>query len=545
MRPTNTKIDATLARYLLGDLSPDQADEKSIVDESYMERLNLTESALICDFICGGLSDDDRERLERRFLRLKEKARKVELAQFLYYKAHRPASFDDEDPAFEYLLSDHSEGERPELEERAQSDENFKARLDYAEYELIFAYLRGGLPSSGRERFERYFLRAEAPNHAERIEKLRFTEIFCAYARRHGIGEFSRGSRLYRIRRWLAEPFSVSMSRPAWQPLVAVSVIGLGALIWAVFSYQSPITKGLNALQAAYAQERPVEARLTGFDYAAYRVDRAGNIVASDRRKRDKAFGLIIGLADEGGTPAAYHALGKIYLTDKNFNEAVKYLDLALRQNAGDVKLRNDLAVALMEREKAKNPGQSTGEDMALALEHLHRAIELDGSLLEARFNLALCHQYLMLWRTAEEDWKRYLEKDSSSLWAEEARKNFEKVTERIKKGGEDREKARRDFLEAYRRGDVEQAWLAYKRGRQSATGSFITESLLDNYLSLALSGRSAEAGESLSALSFIGDLEAERVEDRFSYDLSMFYRGRRRNNRAKFPPPVKALREE
>ena len=93
MWPTNTKIDATLARYLLSDLSPKQAgaiDEKSLADESYIERLNLTESALICDFICGGLSDDDRERLERRFLRSKEKARKIELAQFLYYQAHHP-----------------------------------------------------------------------------------------------------------------------------------------------------------------------------------------------------------------------------------------------------------------------------------------------------------------------------------------------------------------------------------------------------------------------------------------------------------------------
>jgi hypothetical protein len=238
MRPTNTKIDVTLARYLLSDLSPKNAsviDEKLLADESYIERLNLTESALICDFICGGLSDDDRERLERRFLRSKEKARKIEIAQFLYYKAHWPAAFDDEDPVLEYLLGDHSEGERPELVERAQSDEDFKARLDYAEYELILAYIRGGISSTGRERFERYFLRAESPDYIQRIGKFRFTKIFCAYARWHGIGEFSHASLLHRVRRWLAEPVSISMSRPAWQPVVAVSVVGLGALIWALF----------------------------------------------------------------------------------------------------------------------------------------------------------------------------------------------------------------------------------------------------------------------------------------------------------------------
>ena len=528
MRPTSTKIDATLARYLLSDLSPKQAgaiDEKSLADESYIERLNLTESALICDFICGGLSDDDRERLERRFLRSKEKARKIELAQFLYYQAHHPAALDDEDPAFEYLLGDHSKGEWLELEEKARNDEDFQARLDYAEYELILAYLRGGLSSTERERFERYFLRAESPDYIQRIGKLRFTEIFCSYARWHGIGEFSCASRLHRLRRWLAEPFSVSMPRPAWQLLVGVSVVGLGALIWVLFFYQSPITKGLNALQAAYAQERPVEARLTGFVYAAYRAVQNESVIASDRRKRDEAFGLIISRANEEETPAAYHALGKLYLTDKDFNEAVKCFESALESNASDAKLRNDLAVALMEREKekAKNPGQSTGEDAALALEHLHRAIELDSSLLEAHFNLALCHQYQTLWRTAEEDWKRYLEKDSSSPWAEEARGNLAKITEKIKLAGGNRENVFRDFMSAYQSRDAESAWGAYTRSRAS-TGSFVTERLIHNYQSLALSGKSTEAEEYLSALLFVGSVELQKVEDRFTYDLARFY---------------------
>jgi len=308
--------------------------------------------------------------------------------------------------------------------------------------------------------------------------------------------------------------------------LAVVSVIGAGALVWASFFHQSAITKGLNALHAAYAQERPVEARLTGFGYAAYPAGQSGDVIKSNRYKRDEAFSLIIGHVSDKESPAAYHALGNLYLTDKDFNGAIKCFETALQNYQGDAKLHNDLAVALMEREKAKakNPSQSTGEDTALALEHLHRAIELDDSLLEGRFNLALCHQFQMLWRTAEEDWKSYLEKDSGSPWAEEARNNLAKITEKIKQAGGNRENIYQDFLAACREHDAERAWGAYKRSRVG-TGSFITNRLIDNYLSLSLSGKSTEAEEYLSALLFIGNVELGKVGDRFTYDLAQFYR--------------------
>jgi hypothetical protein len=529
MRPTNTKIDATLARYLLSDLSPKQAsaiDEKLLADESYIERLNLTESALICDFICGGLSDDDRERLERRFLRSKEKARKIELAQFLYYKAHQPAALDDEDPAFEYLLGDHSKRERMELEERAQNDEDFKARLDYAEYELILAYLRGGLSSTERERFERYFLRAESPDYVERIGKLRFTKIFCAYARWHGIGEFSHASRLHRLRRWLAEPVSISMSRPAWQFLVAVSVAGLGALIWVLFFYQSPITKGLNALQAAYAQERPVEARISDFRYAAYLKKPDGDSVSFNQHARGEADRLITNAAagKEDKSAGEYYALGKLHLTERNFNQAAEYFSLAVKQDDRNAKYYNDLAVALMAKEKEKTPGEFTGENYADGLEYLQRAIALDDSLLEAHFNLALCRQYQLLWRQAADDWKKYLEKDPNSRWAEEARNHLRKIEEIIKTVAENRERLRQEFREAALRRDNERAWQAFRNSRVSF-GSFVLNEVIDDYISARLTGRTADADAALQILLFIGDVERARTGDRYTYDLANFYR--------------------
>jgi len=521
---------------LLGEATDEEkreVEERSLVDEDYGEMLRETEPDLMAAYVSRHLTLDKRERFEKHFLNSEERLKKLALAAALYERAEAgPARFrNPDDHLRRYLLGELSPDEEVKVEERLLTDDGYKKRLETAEQGLIADYVREDLTEAEREMFEKHFLRFDG-----REEKLRFAEVVCEYYEYvqwlEAQGDSS--SRWFDLlRRWLAEPVSLSaghrsVSRPIWQSLAAVSALGLVVLAWASFFHQTAITRGLNYLHEAYAQERPVEARLTGFSYAKYPAGQNVNVIASDRLKRDEAFNLIFGKAVDEKTPTAYHALGKLYLTDKDFNEAVKCFQIALQNDANDAKLRNDLAVALMERgkEKSKNADYSAGDDLADALEHLRRAIELDSSLLEAQFNLSLCHQYQSLWRTAEEDWKRYLEKDSGSPWAEEARKNLEKVTERIKRGGEDRENIRQSFLDAYRRGDVEQAWRAYKRSRQLATGSFITEGLLDNYLSLSLSGKSAEARDSLSVLRFIGELELERVEDRFSYDLSMFYRG-------------------
>jgi CHAT domain-containing protein len=524
-----------LYRYLLGESADEenrQVEERSLADACYRERLEETEHELIAAYVSGDLTIEKRERFETHFLRSEERFEKLRLAELLYGYARTelnklPAISDD---PCRYLLGELTPDEQLKIQERLGADDDYKNRLVSAEHELIAAYALENLPDARRESFEQYFFASE-----EKKQKLRFAETVYEYYQYVEWIEVTEGGKTRwfdRFRGWLVEPINLSIgyrkiSRPVWQPIAAVSVIGAGALIWASFFQQTSITKGLNALHAAYAQERPVEARLTGFGYAKYPASQNGNTITSDRHKRDEAFSLIINQVSEKESSEAYHALGALYLSDKDFNGAIKCFETALQNNQDDAKLHNDLAVALIEREKAKskNPGQSTGEDSAMALEHLHRAIEMDGSLLDARFNLALCHQYQTLWRTAEEDWKTYLEKDSGSPWAEEARNNLTKVTEKIKQAGGNREHIYQSFMEAYRGRDAEQAWEAYKQSRLT-TGSFITEKLIDEYLSLMLSGKSTEAEDNLSALLFIGNIELERVKDRFTHDLAQFYQG-------------------
>jgi tetratricopeptide (TPR) repeat protein len=515
-----------LYRYLLSELKDEEArkiEEKLSADDIYKERAQATENELIAAYVSGRLTRFKRERFEKYFLCSEERLEKLQLAELFwaYARAGGARVPDAGDLLRRYFLGKATDKEKRQVEERLHADGDYGWRAETVENELIADYALGNLAKADRERFEQYFLISE-----ERIKKLRLAEaVFenCGHDEKGVANE----NWFDRLRRWLSWPVGLSMSRPLWQPLTVISVIVLVALVCGLFFYQSPRTRGLNILYTHYAQERPAEARLTGFDHAKYRASQNAEVVKFYNDERDEAFRLILREVNEKKSAAAYHALGQIYLAYNDPNEAVHRFELALQQNPDDARLRNDFAVALMEREKlwARSPGQSTGEDMALASEHLHRATELDPSLLDAHFNLALCHQHQALLRTAEEDWKRYLEKDSSSPWAEEAKGNLAKVMEKIKQAGGNRESVYQDFLEAYRGRDAERAWGAYKRSRVG-TGSFITNTLIDNYLSLALSGKSTEAEDSLSALSFIGNIELDKVQDRFTRDLAQFYQG-------------------
>ena len=416
-----------------------------------------------------------------------------------------------------YLLNELSHNERQKIDDRLLVDENLVEELEITENKLIIAYVSGGLTERKRANFERYFLSSEDRQKKLWIAKGAYEDAKLPDEATERIGTNWRD----RSRHWLPGQLSL----PTVPTLVAVSVIGLSALIFMLFYPRIAMTRGLNALNDAYAQERPIEPRITGFGYARYFLHLNGNDVAFDLQKRNEASKMITNQTIGKKTPEAYHALGKLYLTEKDFRNAAEYFDLALQNDAGNAKLHNDLAVTLMAKEQAKKPGESTGEDFAQAIEHLHRATELDNSLLEAHFNLALCHQYQLLWRTAEEDWKKYLEKDNQSPWAEEARKNLSKIEEQIKKVGQNRDQIQNSFWDAYQKRDGGQAWLAFKNSRLS-TGSFITNRLIDDYISLMLSSKSTEADDKLQALLFIGNMEFDKVGERYTYDLAQFYRG-------------------
>jgi anti-sigma factor RsiW len=78
--------EEALSRYLLGELSEqerEQVEERYFEDGKFFESLLVAEDELIDDYVRGALTDADRARFERHYLRAPERRERVEFAASL------------------------------------------------------------------------------------------------------------------------------------------------------------------------------------------------------------------------------------------------------------------------------------------------------------------------------------------------------------------------------------------------------------------------------------------------------------------------------
>jgi CHAT domain-containing protein len=431
----------------------------------------------------------------------------------------------DEKEIISYLLGDLEEDEQRRVEEQLLINDEYFDLLLVAEDDLIDDYARSALSDQARASFEAHFL-----STPERRDKLRFALALRNYVTTEPAPVEANPAE--------AKPVEAkAASRPAWwKPLfstpalrlaaAAIIVMALGLGIWRVAFYESELTKGLSALNKAYSAERPVEARISKLDYAPFPVTRSADARPVDKLSLNRSERILFDEAEAHPGAESFHALGKLYLTEKKFDEAIEQFEKALKLDDKNAQLHSDLGAALLEKGKVdlakEDPGISLGE-FARSLEHLNKALELNGSLLEALFNRALCHQYMSLLNQAEEDWRKYVEKDSTSRWAEEARERLRQIEEQKQRISQDEEQLFQDFLAARQAKDDDSAWEIISRNRD-INGSLIENRLLDEYLDLAIKGKDSEAGERLRALAYAGELEITKARDHYISNLASFY---------------------
>ena len=162
-------------------------------------------------------------------------------------------------------------------------------------------------------------------------------------------------------------------------------------------------------------------------------------------------------------------------------------------------------------------------ENLVKANEEFSKAIELDKNLLDAYFNQALCLQKMPGSPQAKEAWQKYLELDSTSKWAEEARENL-KTLEENKPISKTKEEILREFLEAQRAGDHERAWQTLSRNRGISEGKLIPQQLAFLFVDAKSNFNQTKADEYLEALVYAGKLEEERSGDLFWTAMANFY---------------------
>ena len=434
-----------------------------------------------------------------------------------------------------YLLKQLPVAEQHEVELRLLSDDSFSAELEIAEDELIDEYLAQELSPDDRAKFEQDFLTTP-----ERHSKLISAQAFKRYLdntppapspKKRGIIERVREALLPPSRGLVLPqprgPLWV-LSSPAAMALTILVIGVLGLIVWRLIIHQSDLQKGLVALNDAYRQERPIEARVSTLDYAPFGITRSSDEPPQvNSFELDRARQFLFNAEKEQADADSAHALGKLYLLQKEHDKAIEYLEKAAKADTKNAQIYADLGAAYLEKGRleldAGKSGTTRGkglEDLGRSVEYLKQALEIQPNLIEALFNLALVHQYQGLYQEAEADWRTYLEKDSTSQWAVEARDHLRLLEEKKSRGSQNSDDRFKTFMRAYRARDDTIAWEIFRRS-YTPGGNDITKAVVDQLLA---SDTGNKPTENLQALIYLGQLETRHAKDDYTSDLARVY---------------------
>jgi CHAT domain-containing protein/Flp pilus assembly protein TadD len=408
-----------------------------------------------------------------------------------------------------YFLGKSSSSEVKALELEIISDSKIEAELQIAESALIEDYLEESLDKTDQIAFEEKYLITK-----ERREQLEIIRQLKKYSRKNPASEpqpsFFESLKNYFTPRRLAIGFG---------SLALVLTLGVSSyLVWK--NYSSNRSEVLISLNKAYQNERPTEARITDLEYAPKTEGTRGG---------NQAENLDLVLAKSRATEAVLknpsaenlHELGRVFLAENNYDEAIKQFEKALKLNSNYAKLHNDLGVALMEQGKRKEEGKL--KLFAKANESFEKSIELDKNLKEAYFNRALAIELLNLPNQAKEAWEEYLKLDSTSKWADEARERLKKL-EANKPISKTKEEILKEFFAARQANETEKAWQIYSSNREMVTGKLIPQQLTFLFVEAKLNGNDEKSREYLQTLELIGRLEEEKTKDLFWKSIAGFY---------------------
>ena len=431
-----------------------------------------------------------------------------------------------------FLLGALSAEEQEALELALLENAQLQQQLQDAEYDLADDYVRGELSDEESAQFEQHFLQSSARR------KLLVTAQALDEKRQKVVPEKSEEQA--KIPNVI--PFSAKPKPPknftwnyAWRLAASIAIIStFGFFAWKTWYKGSLTEQGLATLQQAWRHERPLESRLSGFGYAPFVQTRGAGDSPKNSILREQAGSELRRAMIETPNSSSQHALGTYYLHEQKFTEAIVQLEAALKAEPKNAQLHNDLGAALLElaRQQKQTSERSEKSDpqapgslktFAQANEHFAQALQINPQFAEAIFNQSLSLQELGLINQSIESWQKYLQLDSRSEWANEARRKLSELEELKKRTTYSRQQLWQDFLAGAEAKDDERMWNAFVRSREQS-GNAITERLLDEYLALASNGQNVEATHKLDLLAHLGAIETTRGHDLFTAQLAQFY---------------------
>jgi len=409
----------------------------------------------------------------------------------------------------EYLLGRVSDETTLEgLEELLFTDEEFCSQVELAEDGLINDYVLGRLDD-----VDAASLQSTLASNPERRFKLQLTQALREKA-------LARGVQVVEEKPSIFASVQSFFRQPKYAAAFAVLLIAV--VLSAIYFSGRNNPDELAELRSIYQKSRPTETRISEFGYAPLTQLR-GAPEPGDQRRLRRIENNLSDATEKSPNAKTHHALGVFYLTQQKYPDAIKEFESALKFADKNAQIHNDLGSAHFELAKT-GPKEKRLEELAQSLEEFTKATELDGNLLEALFNKSLALQEMgTMPRQAKESWTLYLQKDSSSPWAEEARKNLSRIQADQTLFKSD-EKVLSDFLTAFRSHDEARAQKIHNETKGLLRGVTVPLQLSHRYLLSKQRGNEAEAKESLEALTSIGQYELTKTGDSFFFELANFY---------------------
>lgn len=213
-----------------------------------------------------------------------------------------------------------------------------------------------------------------------------------------------------------------------WLPaaVAAVLLVTIGGIWMSRLLSPSPA----RLLAQAYYEQRTSDFRLAGAAYAQIRVPRGGVSAFTLPEPLLKAQAqLKEQIKSNPDNPELLRLQGEAEMMTHNAATAVRTLQMAVDLSPQDARVLADLGAAYALRGDL----QDQFDDYSSALEDLSRSLQIQPGVTEVVFNRALVLEKKMLFDQAVQEWQNYLQLDSSSGWADEARKHLSVLQQKMK----------------------------------------------------------------------------------------------------------------
>jgi len=307
--------------------------------------------------------------------------------------------------------------------------------------------------------------------------------------------------------------------RTTWLIAGGLIAASLAALVLTPYLRRGdPVEAATSRLVAAVGTARFTEARLSpAFAWGAIPSASRGVDTKPPVDVRQAALAL---MALPAGTSAvrSHHAAGIGHLALGEIDESIAALDRAAELAPSDAEIRSDLAAALLERWRR----DQAASDAQRALNEARAAARQAPRLLSASFNVAKAAEAIGLKQAALDAWKAYLQLDSTSAWATEAREEAARLERDINGiGRTDRSSLLEEVLEPWATAQL--AGRAFDAASGEPIARRLRESGRDPYLADLYSAVAAAGPASARARSCLAEGIDSMRQSRAAYDTSSF----------------------